>query len=235
MAVDQSDAGSTQPQEPHSLARGTRLALHFVYPKELDGFAVRLAPGIELVREAHPMVPDATGPTSGRGQVVIPHPTVSRRHARIVRGPLGPLLEDLRSSNGTRVQGQALTVATPIGQQAVVRFGDTIAVVDEEQQTDPGDALGMPPGRSPRMARLRREVARAAADGAPVLVTGETGTGKELLASEIHARSGRKGAYSAVNCAELSRELVESQLFGHVRGAFTGATAAHDGLFVAAD
>jgi transcriptional regulator with GAF, ATPase, and Fis domain len=69
----------------------------------------------------------------------------------------------------------------------------------------------------------------------PVLIEGETGTGKEFLAADVHRLSGRAGQFVKLNSAELSAQLIESQLFGHERGAFTGATAAHQGLFVAAD
>src|SRR6185295_11015283 len=74
----------------------------------------------------------------------------------------------------------------------------------------------------------------AATDPAPVLLHGESGTGKERIAGELHRLSGRKGRLIAVNCAALSRELVESQLFGHQKGAFTGATELHPGYFRAA-
>ena len=74
-----------------------------------------------------------------------------------------------------------------------------------------------------------------AADPSPVLLIGETGTGKEHIAEEIHRLGGRKGDLVAVNCAALTPALVESQLFGHVRGAFTGASDAQPGLFREAD
>ena len=68
-----------------------------------------------------------------------------------------------------------------------------------------------------------------------MLVTGETGTGKEVVAAELHRHSGRSGAFVPVNCAAIAPTLAESTLFGHVRGAFTGATTARDGLFVEAE
>jgi DNA-binding NtrC family response regulator len=81
---------------------------------------------------------------------------------------------------------------------------------------------------------LREEIVRAAADPSPALVLGETGVGKERVARELHRLSGRSGPFVAVNVAELSGQLVESQLFGHVKGAFTGAEQAQPGLFRAA-
>ncbi|MDF3067037.1 MAG: Sigma-54 dependent response regulator, partial [Polyangiaceae bacterium] len=111
--------------------------------------------------------------------------------------------------------------------------GDVLAVVDEASDGTFGEDPVLP-GASPKMARLRALVERAAPDPASVLIIGETGTGKERLAKEIHRRSGRTGPFVALSCAELSPQLIESQLFGHERGAFTGASAAQPGLFVAA-
>jgi transcriptional regulator with GAF, ATPase, and Fis domain len=75
---------------------------------------------------------------------------------------------------------------------------------------------------------------RAAPKDVPALILGENGTGKEWLAADIHRLSGRSGPYLKLSCAELSPQLIESQLFGHERGAFTGADARHSGLFLAA-
>ena len=88
----------------------------------------------------------------------------------------------------------------------------------------------------PRMRPLRKEIGLVAASGVRrVLVTGESGVGKETVAQQLHVQSGRRGPYLAFNCATVARDLVESRLFGHVRGAFTGATSDEPGLFRAAN
>jgi two-component system response regulator HydG len=91
-------------------------------------------------------------------------------------------------------------------------------------------------GRSAAMRELTDVVSRVADTDAPVLLLGETGTGKSLLASTIHAESRRAtGPFVTVNCAALPEQLLESELFGHTKGAFTGAASARTGLFVEAD
>ncbi len=91
-------------------------------------------------------------------------------------------------------------------------------------------------GHSPAMQRLREEIERAARTDATVLILGESGSGKELVAWEIHQRSRRRhGPFVRVNCAAIPRELIESELFGHKKGAFTGAIADRKGKFVLAD
>ncbi len=87
-------------------------------------------------------------------------------------------------------------------------------------------------GRSPAMAAVRESIARAAVTPFPVLIEGESGTGKELVARALHRLSARRDRrFAALNCAALADELVEAELFGHSRGAFTGAVAPRAGLF----
>jgi DNA-binding NtrC family response regulator len=91
-------------------------------------------------------------------------------------------------------------------------------------------------GRSPAMVRAYKLIAHAARTGATVLVTGESGTGKELTARAVHDFSARRGGpFVAINCSGLTDTLLEAELFGHTKGAFTGAAGEREGLFEAAD
>jgi two-component system response regulator AtoC len=87
-------------------------------------------------------------------------------------------------------------------------------------------------GRSPALLEVYKQVARAASTQVPVLITGETGTGKEMVARQLHERSDRaNGPFIPVDCGSISESLMESELFGHAKGSFTGATGARRGLF----
>jgi len=90
-------------------------------------------------------------------------------------------------------------------------------------------------GDSAAMQRVRRQIQRFGPTDLPVVILGESGTGKELVARGLHEASGRRGELIAINCGALPRELIESELFGHERGAFTGAQRRHAGCFEEAD
>jgi DNA-binding NtrC family response regulator len=90
-------------------------------------------------------------------------------------------------------------------------------------------------GESPAMLSVYEQIDKVARTPSPVLILGETGTGKELVAESIHRASGRPGQFVAVNCGSLSRELAASELFGHEKGSFTGAVRRHPGFFKRAD
>ena len=229
--MSQEPSVRTSPEAPQSSLPGPRSALYIVHPPELAGQVIELVPGLIIGREA--TIPPG-GAASGAPFAVLSHPTVSRRHCQ-VRDAFGvPVLEDLQSSNGTRVNALPLTTPGVLLPQSVVRIGSVLGVVDERPV--PGaEWTAALPGITPAVVRARDTLRRAGAGPAPVLILGETGTGKERVAAEVHQQSARPGPYVKFSCAELSRELAHSQLFGHERGAFTGAATSHRGLFAAAD
>ncbi len=165
-------------------------------------------------------------------------PEVSRLHAMVIPEGEGWVVVDQASHNGTFVDG-VRTARAPLRDGTLIRIGKTLILYVEAEVTTT-DELEAPAGTSllgSSMAtlHLHNEIALVARHAVPVLVLGETGAGKEVIAREIHRRSGRTGAFIAVNCAAISPLLAESEFFGHVPGAFTGATRAADGLFAAAD
>lgn len=171
---------------------------------------------------------------------------MSREHARLLprRGLAPAELEDLESNNGTWVNGATVT-RTPLRPNDVVAIGETLLVVDQESYDDrlpvaderaagPAPQLDGLLGASYVAERLRRSLLTVAASRGPVLLFGETGTGKEVAARALHERGGRSGPWVALNCAAIPGEVAEAELFGHKKGAFTGALADRVGAFASA-
>jgi DNA-binding NtrC family response regulator len=170
--------------------------------------------------------------------LVLEDPQVSRKHAEIAVVPEGIRIRDLGSTNGTWWQGTRVGEAVvPVG--ATVKFGETpvrISAADAPSlPPSERDRFGAMAGRSVGMRELFAVLEMAAPSDATVLVEGESGTGKELAARAIHDASSRsKGPFIVVDCSALAESLFDSHLFGHVRGAFTGAERDRKGAFVEA-
>jgi two-component system response regulator GlrR len=166
-------------------------------------------------------------------------PTVSRQHCVVVATPFGPLIRDLGSRNGVRIDGNWIQAAY-LRNGALVRLGDTALVLESNEHLDETVEarelrLGTTLGHSPAMQRIFEIVPRIANSDASVLIEGETGTGKTLLADVIHKQSPRRGGpFIVIDCGAIPATLIESELFGHERGSFTGATSARAGAFEAA-
>ncbi len=159
---------------------------------------------------------------------------VSRQHAEFrIDGPI-TALRDLGSSNGVFLNGQRVTDA-PLELGDVVRLGEWVGLVVREPAENAG-FRELAPGwfGGARLAAVVEPV-RQIKDDLPLIVQGETGAGKEGMARAAHEWSGRAGAFVAVNCAALPEQLAEAELFGHRKGAFTGADGPGLGLFRAAD
>jgi len=171
---------------------------------------------------------------------VVDHPTVSRTHARLEFDGTGFLLRDLQSKNGTWIDGVRVTEAY-VPATSRLRFGTAEAAfgLDEqavEVQLARGDRFGRLIGRSAQMREIFALLPRVARSDVSVLIEGESGTGKELVAEAIQAHSRRADKPLVIfDCSAVPPELVESELFGHVKGAFTGAIANRAGVFEAAN
>ena len=178
--------------------------------------------------------------TADGNDLVLGDRTVSRFHCELsVRGE-AIVIRDCGSTNGTLIDGVRVREAeippgtlVRIGGSAFrVDLGDEPAFIEVSGRTSFGELVG----RSVEMRRLYAILERIAPGDATVLVQGETGTGKDVVARALHTASPRAaGPFVAVDCGAIPEHLVESELFGHVRGAFTGATADRKGVFEEAD
>jgi two-component system, NtrC family, response regulator AtoC len=185
-------------------------------------------------------------------EVVIDHPLVSRSHATFYGGD-PPYVEDLGSRNGTSVQGETITprMRVPLRVGFVVTIGNSKIFVrtatgsyeddnePESERTSPGMAQAKewgPRSKHKELQELLDQLGVVAQSSIPILILGETGSGKELLAERVHAYSRRaQKPMLRINCAGLSEGILASELFGHEKGAFTGAHVAKIGVFEAAD
>jgi DNA-binding NtrC family response regulator len=159
---------------------------------------------------------------------------MSARHARLTRQGTAWTFEDLGSTNGSRVDGATLS-STTLEDRALLELGRSVFLFRSDMPTradTPGDLSSddlrnLPAAFAtliPDLAAAFATLTRIAKSTVPVLLLGETGSGKERLARAIHETSGRAGEFVAINCGAIPDTLVEAQLFGHVRGAFAGAS-----------
>jgi DNA-binding NtrC family response regulator len=178
------------------------------------------------------------GPDATRW-VTLPHRQLSARHAELTRQPHGWILEDARSKNGTWVNGR------PIRQRRLqdgdlIAMGNVLLMYREQTVPDAADVQDAKPAGGalttlhPALEHALDELRAVVASPIPVLIRGDTGVGKELVARAVHELSGRRGNFIAVNCGALPDTLIASQLFGHRRGAFSGASEDRTGFVRAA-
>jgi transcriptional regulator with GAF, ATPase, and Fis domain len=164
---------------------------------------------------------------------------VSRRHASLHVGDDGVRLRDLESTNGTRVNGIRVVEALLSGGELVEIGGSALRLASRGSKRvalPESTGFGRMVGASPAMRRLYPLLERVATTDIPVLLEGETGTGKEVLAESVHESGHRAGGpFVVFDCTAVPPGLVESELFGHERGAFTGAVGARKGVFEQAD
>jgi DNA-binding NtrC family response regulator len=174
--------------------------------------------------------------TSPASALKLLDPTVSRRHLAVEIDPPRCRVTDLGSTNGTWLDGVLVREAWAAPGQTI-RIGDTAIRVESMRQDRQASSLpsrtsfGRVIGASPAMRKLYALAERLARTRVPIIIEGETGTGKEVLAESIHEASGLGGPFVVFDCTTVSPTVVESELFGHERGAFTGAVGAKPGIF----
>lgn len=168
--------------------------------------------------------------------LVISDKTVSRNHLEIRYLQDSFLLRDLDSTNGTFINGTRVKEAY-LEPGDLVKVGNTtleFVAYDEKVRIEPSsrDSFGMMAGRSTKMRQIFSILEKISPTHATVIIEGETGTGKELVARAIHENSQRKGkSFVVFDCSAVAPNLIESELFGHERGSFTGAVKSRRGAF----
>jgi transcriptional regulator with PAS, ATPase and Fis domain len=204
---------------------GSTLAIRWVFPSS-DGSLTRLQPGTTALGRD----PGCSG--------YLPSASVSRRHAEIRWVPgAAPTLFDSNSTNGLFLNGRSVKRAE-LEPRDVLRLGDWIGILTSlppnapEQWTFQEITKGYWGG--PVLQASLAPARLVAASDLPIIVQGETGSGKEGAARSIHGWSGRPGPFLAINCAALPEALAEGELFGYRKGAFTGAERANPGFLRAA-
>ncbi len=217
-----------------SLLRGTVKEFRF------HRYVLRVVEGMDKGREHVAASSDEVSVGTAESNVLrLTDPTVSRYHFVLQVSPQGVLLRDLGSTNGTQL-GSFRVESAYLTNGAVISLGMTKLRYDEmvEQLNEPlsdDDFFGRAFGRSVAMRRIFSLLPRIAATDSTVLIEGETGTGKGVLAEAIHTASPRAAKpLVVVDCGSIPPSLIESELFGHERGAFTGAISRRTGAFESA-
>ncbi len=210
-------------------------------PSARDDGRVRVLVVTEGNTQMH-AVPSAGAVVVGRSRsadITIDDPSISREHARIELSTQ-TVFTDLGSSNGSWVRGKRVEphVAVTVGQGELLELGTVVLIVQDDRNHEDevcSIRIEIPPDRS-TMDMVRQAAGKAALHGLNVLIQGETGVGKGVIAREIHRRSPRsEGPFVVVDCTAVAPDLAENELFGHEQGAFTGAGTPKPGLLETAD
>ncbi|HLK88762.1 MAG TPA: sigma 54-interacting transcriptional regulator [Polyangia bacterium] len=184
----------------------------------------------------------AAGEGSGDGRTLgLSDGLLSREHLRVSRTGRGYEIADLASRNGTFLDGRRLEQPTHLSDGCIILFGNQVAVFRQTSQAElaaldkeSADPFGPVPTFSPALALTFARLRKLAKTEAELLLVGETGVGKEVVARAVHRLSGRRGKLIAINCAALPAAEVDGELFGYVAGAYAGASGKR-GLVEAAD
>jgi DNA-binding NtrC family response regulator len=226
----------TSPAENTLVVEGSGKTLVLSFPR----YRVRVLSGPDAGLEAQSVEGRLIVGTADGAHLRLTDPTVSRYHVDFDATAQGVVVRDLGSTNQTLVGGVRVheivvtrDVELELGHTRVhLGFAADRATVETPSQPEYGGLIG----QSPAMKMVFAALEKASPTNAPVLITGESGTGKELAARAIHEASPRsKGPFEVVDCGGLPGTLIESELFGHERGAFTGASGEREGAFERAE
>jgi transcriptional regulator with GAF, ATPase, and Fis domain len=197
---------------------------------------------VRLGRGAERSISEATSDGRRALAISVPDPGMSSAHAVLERELGRWIVRDAGSKNGTRVDGDGVDRAT-LRDGALIELGNTFVLFSHALAPDEHVDLAAHPASSvsgldtivPALGAELDRLRKIAAGAAPILIRGETGTGKDVAARAAHALSGRSGPFVAVNCGAIPASLVESELFGARRGAFSGAVEDRIGLVRSAE
>jgi transcriptional regulator with GAF, ATPase, and Fis domain len=232
---------SIEDQDPAETS--TSMTTTFYTPehthRQLRRVMLRVKGGPDAGAQSTVARPRVTLGRSAVNDLVLTDSSISGTHAEIVLGDTGVQLHDLDSTNGTFVGGIRIRSAW-IEPGMVIKLGKTeieLSSADEVQVPISGeDHFGALYGKSPAMREVFAILERVAPTEMSVLIGGETGTGKELVARALHDESSRhKGPFVVLDCGSLPRELAEAAILGHKKGSFTGAMNDRPGCFEEAD
>ena len=233
MSIEEKDPGETQ----------TSLTTTFFAPehthRQLRRVMLRVKSGPDMGSQSTVARSRITIGRSAVNDLVLTDSSISGTHAEIVLGDNGVQLHDLDSTNGTFIGAIRISSAW-IEPGMVIKVGKTeieLIQADEVQVPISGeDHYGALYGRSPAMREVFAILQRVAPTEMSVLIGGQTGTGKELVARALHDESPRqKGPFVVLDCGSLPRELAEAAILGHKKGSFTGAVSDRPGCFEEAD
>jgi len=203
-------------------------------PQRWQSAQIRVRQGLNEV--VHKLVGEAfTVGLDPSNDIVVPDRFVSGKHLRITRKDNTFRVMDHRSTNGTFI-GNVRVMEAEVPLFTSLRLGETELILEPVAAARKEAAYQGIIGNDSSVRQLAELIECVAPSSAAVAIFGESGTGKELVARAVHARSHRADKpFVPVNCAAISKELIESELFGHEKGAFTGATNARRGAFEEAD
>ncbi len=235
MSAETSDTTGTDAQEDSVFAaqaqRRCQDEAYLLFPSLCPD---RIEPEIvQLSGEAHTF-----GRSASSADTRLSDRKISKLHAVIKRTPSGWFLIDLDSRNGSYVNGQPVVTEqrVPLSDGSLIRLGESVAVFRHGAPPTRFVNEGALPGNSPAMALARARLLQVGGLRIPILILGETGTGKEYAARAVHEAGGApRSSFVAVNCGELTKALSRAELFGAERGAFTDAKEARSGLIAAAN